>query len=201
MPAGPNIPKDNAPPHKQYSPAPRHEFASPTPQMADNHESEIPHPNSTSLLPVSQFPPPSSHPARPPPPASPNRRASRQRPPPPNAVDGNTAAKPPRSHPLPSKPQSARRPSAQQKAATHLSLHTLCPTASCRTPPAPYPTDPETYPQAPQHVPHPSPPGSSRPPSHARRNPAVLHAPPSSPPTHAPAPREQTASLPPPQLH
>src|SRR5580692_1773326 len=155
----PNIPKDNAPPRRQYSPAPRHECASPTPQTADNRESEIPRPNSTSLPRASQFPSPSSPPARPRLPAFPSKHASLRQPPPPNDEDGNTAATPPRSRPLVAKPQSSRTLSAQQRAAKHPSPSTPYPIASCRTPRALCPTGPETYRPAPPRAPHPSPPG------------------------------------------
>src|SRR5580704_8219043 len=91
-PAGPNIPKDNAPRHKQSSPAPRHESASPTPQTGDNRESGIPHPDSASLPPAYQSQSPSLPPVHQPPPVSRNKHACPPPPPPLNATGGNTAA-------------------------------------------------------------------------------------------------------------
>src|ERR1700722_12520626 len=158
-PVDPNIPRDNEPPRRLYSRAPRHESASPTPQTADNRESEIPRPDSTSLPRASQFPQLSSPPARPPLPAFPGKHASLRQPPPPNAGDGNTAETPPRSRPRPLKPRSSRTLAAQQRAAKHQSPNTLYPFASCRTPRALCPAGPETYRPAPPRAPHPSPRG------------------------------------------
>src|SRR5690242_15114362 len=107
-PAGPDIPTNNAPLRKQYSPALRHESASPAPQTEDNRVSGIPHPGSTSLLPASQSPAPFSPPPRPPPPASRNKRVFPPPPPSPSAADENKAAWQSQSRPRPSSAQSSQ---------------------------------------------------------------------------------------------